>query len=712
MTNLHQLMQPQSVAIIGASADASKTAGRPVAYLQKHGFLGRIYPVNPKATTIAGLPCYPSIEALPEAPDVAIVLLGASRAAQALESLAQKGTAFSIVLASGFAEVGQEGIERQKALTQSQGGMRVLGPNTIGLVNVTDGISLSASGALEMDAQRAGHLGMVSQSGGILGSVLSRGISQGVGFSKLISTGNEADLELADFIDYLVDDPATQVISLYLETIRNPESFRRACARAHAAGKPIVAYKVGRSEAGARAATSHTGAMAGSDTLYDALFEATGVFRAQTFNDLLDLSATCLAGRELRGRRIAVLTSTGGAGTLIADNLGVLGFEVPAPDAQMAQALRELQSGDAAALDRNPIDVTLAGLDPVLLRAIIRTVLAGDAYDGLAVVVGSSSLAMPALVADAIGDSLSLTDKPILAYVSPHAPNVLRVLRERNIPAFTTPEACASACDVLLKRSVALNSVPLKLGTPVSPNLGLIANRPAGNLTEHEAAELMASFGLPFARSTVVQTAKEAQQACADLVEGLIGDSGTHTVRHAVLKLVSKTITHKSDVGGVALNQTTDTIGEALTAMQSTLQALGVKEIDGFLVQQQFNSDVELIIGAKQDPLGTVILVGTGGRLAELLQDTAIMVLPTGHSLSPDAAKTLLQRVRVWQLLQGYRGKPSLDIGAVISTLVTFSEMVALLNGRFDQAEINPLLVFEQGQGVIAVDAVMSLYPH
>ena len=705
MTNLHKLMQPQSVAIIGASADPSKTTGRPVAYLQKHGYQGRIYPVNPKATTIADLPCYPSIEALPEAPDVAIVLLGASRAPQALESLAQKGTAFSIVLASGFAEIGQEGIDRQKALTQSQGNMRVLGPNTIGVVNVTDGISLSASGALEMDTQRAGHLGMVSQSGGILGSILSRGISQGVGFSKLISTGNEADLELADFIDYLVDDAATKVISLYLETIRNPDSFRRACARAQAAGKPIVAYKVGRSEAGARAATSHTGAMAGSDALYDALFEATGVIRARTFNDLLDLSATCLAARELRGRRIAVLTSTGGAGTLIADNLGVLGFEVPAPDAQMAQALRELQSGEAAALDRNPIDVTLAGLDPVLLRAIIKTVLAGDAYDGLAVVVGSSSLAMPTLVADAIGDSLAISDKPILAYVSPHAPNVLRVLRERNIPAFTAPEACASACEVLFKRSA-----PVLESVPVSPDLTLITGRGAGNLSEHEAAQLMASFGLPFARSKVVQTPHQAQQACADLVGGSGVSSERNSCRQAVLKLVSKTITHKSDVGGVMLNQTPDSIGAALTDMRTTLLANGVADIDGFLVQQQFSADVELIIGAKQDPLGTVILVGTGGRLAELLQDTALTVLPRGHALSVETAKALLQRVRAWQLLQGYRGKPSLDIAAVISTLVTFSEMVASLNDRFDQAEINPLLVFEQGQGVVAVDAVMSLH--
>jgi len=281
MDSISRLFLPRSVAVIGASGDPRKTTGRPITYLMKHGYAGKVYPVNPKADRIGDLPCYASIADLPEAPDVAIVLLGAARAHEAVRELAARGTAAAIVLASGFGETGEEGAARQSALLSATGQMRILGPNTIGLVNLTDRIILSASAALEMDGLEAGSVGLVSQSGGILGSILSRGAARGIGFSKLISTSNEVDLELSDFVKYLASDPATQVIALYVETIRQPERFRRAVEVARAAGKSVVAYKVGRSEAGARAAISHTGAMAGSDRMYDAFFQQIGVIRAE-----------------------------------------------------------------------------------------------------------------------------------------------------------------------------------------------------------------------------------------------------------------------------------------------------------------------------------------------------------------------------------------------------------------------------------------------
>ena len=232
MSALARLMQPKSVAIIGASADPSKTSGRPVSFLQKHGFEGAIYPINPKVAKIGDLACYPSVAALPTTPDVGIVLLGAERAHVAVRELAERGAAAAIVLASGFTETGAEGASRQTQLIEAAGSMRILGPNTIGLVNLTDNIVLSASGALAMDHFPAGPIGLVSQSGGILGALLSRAAARGIGLSKLVSTSNEADLELADFIDYLADDEATKVIALYIEAIRNPDRFRRAALKA------------------------------------------------------------------------------------------------------------------------------------------------------------------------------------------------------------------------------------------------------------------------------------------------------------------------------------------------------------------------------------------------------------------------------------------------------------------------------------------------
>ncbi|WP_407935985.1 CoA-binding protein, partial [Cupriavidus plantarum] len=322
---ISRLVRPRSVAVIGASADPAKTAGRPVSYLTRHGFDGAIYPVNPKVETIDGLRCYADIASLPEVPDVGIVLLGAERAHLAVRELAQRGTGAAIVLASGYTETGETGARRQAELLEAAGNMRLLGPNTIGLVNVTDGIPLSASGALEMEGFPAGNIGVVSQSGGILGALLSRAAARGIGLSKLVSTSNEVDLDLADFVDYLADDPATHVIALYVESVRHPAKFRAAALKAAAAGKPVVAFKIGRSEAGARAAVSHTGAMAGADRMYDALFRQVGVIRAQTFADLIDIPAALATARTLRGHRVAVLTSTGGAGTLVSDALGVSG---------------------------------------------------------------------------------------------------------------------------------------------------------------------------------------------------------------------------------------------------------------------------------------------------------------------------------------------------------------------------------------------------
>ena len=333
MDAIARLLRPASVAVIGASADPGKMTGRPVGYLQKHGFAGAIYPVNPRAASIGGLPCYPDVAALPEAPDVGLVLVGPERAEQAVRDLAARGAAAAIVLASGYGEASPDGARRQQALREAAGSMRLLGPNTIGLVNLTDGIMLSATGALEVGELPPGRISLVSQSGGILGSLLSRAADRGIGFAKLVSTGNEADLDSADLVEHLVEDDATAVIAVYMEGLRRPDAFRRAALRAAACGKPIVVFKVGRSESGARAASSHTGALAGADRMYDAFFRQLGVIRAETFADLLDIPGALACGRRAAGRRVAILTSTGGAGTLVADACGLAGFEVPPPDA-------------------------------------------------------------------------------------------------------------------------------------------------------------------------------------------------------------------------------------------------------------------------------------------------------------------------------------------------------------------------------------------
>jgi len=696
---ISRLLKPRSVAIIGASGDPLKTSGRPAAYLLKHGYTGQIFPVNPKLDRIGDWPCYPDIAALPEVPDVAMVLLGAERAHEAVRALAALGTPCAIVLASGYSETGELGAQRQAQLLEAAGTMRILGPNTIGLVNLTDGIVLSPSGALEMDHFPVGPIGVVSQSGGILGALLSRAAARGLGLSKLISTSNEVDLELSDFINALVDDDATRVIALYIESIRHPHKFRAAALRASRAGKPIVAFKIGRSAAGAQAAVSHTGALAGTDRMYDALFRQTGVIRAQTFSDLLDISAALATGRVLHGKRIAILTSTGGAGTLVSDSLGMLGFDTPAPDTATAAALRALQTGDHAALDRNPIDVTLAGLEPTLLRRILKVLLASPSYDALTIIVGSSGVAQPELMAGAIQHCLPLSDKPVLAYISPHAPAATAILTQSGVPAFMSAESCAAAFDGMWHvqqwqaedtgdgGSAALQAAPMAT-----------SDLPTGSLNEAQAKQWFSRFGVPCTRELEVSTPAQAEQAARSL-GGLV-----------VLKLLSSTMTHKSDVGGVAVGLRAEQIGPRLQRMQQEVERASGARPERFLVQEMVTGGTEWILGMHRDPLGIAILLGQGGVTAELFQDTTLRLLPPEGGLSPHEALSMAQSLKCWPLLNGYRGRPLADVNALVAAIVAFSNMAAQLGERLVEAEINPLFVLPDGQGAWAADGVAILH--
>lgn len=713
--SLELLFKPRSVAVIGASADANKTSGRPIALLQKQGFKGAIYPVNPRATEINGLTCYASVADLPTVPDVAMVLLGAERAEGAVRELAALGVSYCIVLASGYAETGEAGVARQAALLEAashvpQGFpvMRLLGPNTIGLVNLTDGVVLSPSGAMDMAHFERGSISVVSQSGGILGSLLSRASARGVGLSKLIATSNEVDIDLADCVDYLADDPATQVIVLYIETVRSVERFKAACSKARQAGKPIVAFKIGRSEAGALAAVSHTGAMAGSDRMYGALFAACGVMRAQTFSDLLDMPLALATGKKLAGKRVAILTSTGGAGTLVSDSLGMAGFETPAPDIDTAAKLRATQTGDHAVFDKNPIDVTLAGLQPAVLRGAVAALLSSSSYDALIVIVGSSGVAQPSLMADAIAGAMTdvpaFADKPVLAYVSPHAPEAAAVLSSLGVPAFTAPESCAVALSAMAYQQGLRLSQREQVETKNQPARAGTAEVPAaltGSLNEFEAKKVFAAFGIAASRECVVTSSADVLQA--------ISSMACHVADKFVLKILSSTITHKSDVGGVAVNLVADQIGERLMQMHAAVKVNTGVACEQFLLQEMVTGGVEMILGMHRDPTGSAILLGMGGTTAELLEDTVLRMCP----VSKAGAREMMESLKTWPLLDGYRGRPLADSEALVDAIVAFSNMVEALGERLVTAEINPLFVLPagrgDGRGVVAADAVMVL---
>lgn len=687
MTFIQALLNPASVVVVGASSDPTKLTGRPIAYLQQHGYQGKIYPINPRSEMIGDLKCYADAQSLPEAPDLGLVLVGANRVIDAVRDLSAAGTKAAVVLASGFGEAGEEGQRLQAELREAAGSMRILGPNTIGLVNLTDGIMLTASGAMDMKDFRTGGIAVLSQSGGILGSLLSRGVARGIGFSKLIATGNEADIEVGDLLDAMADDPATSVVALYLETIRNVAKFRQAAARVIAAGKSIVAYKVGRSETGAQSAVSHTGALAGADRVYDALFTQLGIIRAQTFADLLDIPAALAQGRSLAGKRVAIVTSTGGAATIVADNVGLAGLEMPSPDLETAQKLLALDLKEAV-LDRNPIDVTLAGLRPDLFRAILKILSESASYDAIVVVVGSSSIGQPDVVARPLLDSMNISSKPIMAYVSPDAPGIVQHLNASGIPAYAAPESCAAALKALIRRPVAI-VVPDK----VSPTVDL-TDLNAGALNEADAKRLCARFGFPITREVTATSPSEAAVKA--------GDFGGPVV----IKILSDEILHKSEVGGVAVGVVPEQVQATCEAMLAKVKSATSARVDGFLIQELVKGGVELILGYNRDPqLGPGILLGAGGVQTELYQDVAMRLLP----VTREEVQEMIGELKCAALLDGFRGRPIADKEALVDAVMSFADMAVALDGRLEEAEINPVFVLEKGNGVRAGDALAVL---
>jgi len=453
-----------------------------------------------------------------------------------------------------------------------------------------------------------------------------------------------------------------------------------------------VVFKVGRSESGERAAVSHTGALAGADRMYDVFFRQLGVTRVTRFEDLLDVPIALAAGRQLRGKRVAILTSTGGAGTLVADAIGLDGFDTPPPDAATAKQLAALQDSDFAASDRNPVDLTMAGLRPELFRAMVGTLLASEGYDALIVIAGSSALAQPRLVADAVLANLGNSDKPVLAYVSPHAPHVVAAINGSGVPAFAAPESCAAALTALWRRN-ALAGMGARLEEPHTA-LPAVPVLKSGALNEAEAKQAFAAFGIPGAREVAVTSAQQAAQAATQFAGKL------------VLKILSRDIAHKSEVGGVRVGVAAEQVGSACSEMAAAVRAAAKLEPEGFLLQEMVSGGTEMILGFHRDPqLGPALLLGMGGVTAELMEDTALRLLP----LTRADAHAMLRELKGFRLLDGYRGRPVCDTGALVDAMLAFARMAEALGGRLVEAEINPLFVLPQGQGVRAADGLLIL---
>ncbi|WP_027284532.1 acetate--CoA ligase family protein [Rubritepida flocculans] len=664
------LLAPQRIALIGASADPARLTARPQIYLRRHGYGGALYPVNPRAGDILGEPAFARVEDIPGEIDFAYILLGTEQVEGQIEAVAAKGARVACVLADGFAEAGEEGAARQARCVAAAraAGMRLLGPNSMGVINIPARIAASVNAALEAETLPEGRVALVSQSGSMLGAILSRGAARGMGFSHLIATGNEADLTAGEIAAMLVEEPGVDAVMLFLEAIRAPQHFAHAAWRARAAGKPLIAYKLGRSPYGAELATSHTGALAGSDAAAEAFFRAHGILRATMLESFLELPALAL-GRTPQARRrraVSVLTTTGGGGAMAVDALGVAGIEARPPDAKAAAAL----AAAGMAAHGRLLDMTLAGTKPERIEAAITALAAAEDTEAIIPVIGSSAQFRPQ---DAVAGILRGRDairgaKPIAAFLAPQADASLRLLAEAGIPAFRTPESLADAMRAFLDwrapRPAPHIAAP-QADLPEAPD-------------EADARELLAALGLasPFARFTEADAPPEG--LCYPVA----------------LKILSPDIAHKTELGGVVLNiaDARQLRVEAAAMRARVHRAAPAARITGFLVQGMAKGLAEAILGFRRDPeVGPIVLLGAGGVLAELHRDVAIRLAP----LHLDEAREMIAEVRALRVLTGWRGLPRGDLEALAQAILAMGRLAALETVK--EAEVNPLMIHERG---------------
>jgi acetate---CoA ligase (ADP-forming) len=664
------LLNPRRIALIGASTDPARLTARAQLYLRRHGFTGELFPVNPRAGEVLGERAYPSLAEVPGDIDFAYMLVNTGQVEAAIEACAQRRVPVACVLADGFAEAGPEGAALQSRVlaAAASGGVRLLGPNSMGIVNLPAATACSVNAALEADRLIPGRWSLVSHSGSVMGTLLSRAAARGFGFAKIIGTGNEADLSAGEIACLLADDPDTDAILLFLETIRRPELYEEAARRAHAAGKPVIAYKLGRSDAGAALATTHTGALAGSDAATDAFFRACGIVRVDMLETLLELPPLLLGAQPIAApkRAVRIVTTTGGGGAMVVDRLGTLGIATAAMTDTTLAGAGKAEVAAALAKARNADDCDLA-------IAVIGSSAQFRPQDAVAGVLASESAVVEDGIAGDVNRAINQFPRKLAAFLLPQADASLKLLAEAGIAAFRTPESCADAVRAFLDWGPPRSLAPADDLSAIRPKL------PAPD--ELRARAVFAALGI------------------ADSAVAIDPDALPELSWPVALKAVSAEIAHKTEAGAVILGIPD---APALQAACADMQRKLAGRISGFIAQPMVSGVAEAILGYRRDPLvGPVVALGVGGVLAEIYGDVALRVAP----VSPAEAMEMIAEVKGLAPARGYRNLPKGDLNALAQAIASLSRLAAL--PEVTEAEINPLIVMPQGQGVVMADALL-----
>jgi acyl-CoA synthetase (NDP forming) len=689
---LDAMIRPRSVAVIGASDDATRIGGRPIAYMKDQGFAGALLPVNPNRATVQGLPAFASVAALTEVPDVAIVAVPGESAVQAVADLGAKGCRAAIVFTAGFAEVDEAGAAMQDRLVAAarQHGMRILGPNCLGLFNAAVGFYPMFSTSFEQGWPIRGNIGIASQSGAYGTHLFATSRARGLGTTVCVTTGNESDVSLGEVIGWMAQAPEVEVICAYAEGIRESERFIAALDLARRNRKPVVMMKVGRSELGGHAAKSHTASIAGDDAVTEAVLREFGVVRAATTEQMLDIAYA--ASRRIYPARnsLGVITVSGGAGVLISDAAEAMGVPMPEmPEAAQAK-LKGLISFCAP---RNPVDCTAQAVNQTeMFEHFLETTADAGGYQSMLVFLtqtGGSTTMAPKLRPYLKQARAKFADRLWVLSVIASADKV-RGYEEDGYLVFEDPTRAVAAIEAMGRFGAAFAAPPPD--DIVVPDVTLPATTP----TEAEGKRILAAAGIPAV----------PEKACGSVEDAVAAaESFGFPV---VAKILSPDILHKSEIGGVILD-----IGsaEAVREARATLLARAAERapgarIEGVLIARQIKGAVEMALGVARDPVfGPVAMVGLGGVFIEILKDVSFRRCPFGEA----EAEAMIRSLKGFPLLDGARGRPKADVAALAAALSALSRFASGAGERLAGVDVNPLLVLPEGQGAFAADAVIEI---
>ncbi|TKT74795.1 acetate--CoA ligase family protein [Aquamicrobium sp. LC103] len=695
-SSINYLLNPASVAVIGASADRSRIGGRPIWWMLEAGFNGAIYPVNPNRREIQGLEAYPSIEELPETPEAAIVAVPAPQVADTLRSLGRRGCRAAVVFSSGFAEMGSEGAAAQAELASiaREFGLRMLGPNSLGMFNARCAWFPTFTTTFESGWPLDGGVSIVSQSGAFGSHLATLARNAGIGAPLCVMTGNEADVSVGEVIGCLAADPNTRVIAAYMEGIKNGRTLMAGLAAAREAGKPVFVMKVGRSRLGAQAAASHTASIAGDDKVADAIFEEFGAIRVQSADQLLDFARVAAHGIYPAPNRLGVLTVSGGAGVLMSDAADERGVSMPE---MPSETQRRLQAVLPFASFRNPVDCTAHIVnDSSLLHTCLEAMTTEADYSSIiaffAQVAGTESFGK--LLYEELSEKRRRFPHILIVLVAVLSRVQARRYEEIGVAVFEDADRAVAAVAAMGRIGASLASRATTIATAAAPEVVLPKNTPS----EAEAKRLLAAHGIAFPEEQACASAEEAVAAAERIGYPL------------VLKILSPDIHHKTEIGGVLLGVVdAPAVREGYaTLMERARRGAPGARIEGVLVARQVAGGTEAIMGIKHDPVfGPIAVFGPGGIFTELMDDSVLRRCP----FSEMEARAMIERTRMAAMLKGARGKPPADIDAAAKLLSSLSRFAAGADARLAGIDLNPVVILEQGKGALALDALVEVVP-